>query len=150
MKLFKWFKSSPKEIFTTIAVAATDEQIIMAMDPWTLACATGAENGTVEGLSCGFDMWLSLSKKNWMPKVLSTIKCTDRGVESALRRFVARNVAKHYRQVLSEQTALRGQPSPLVLGPGESGTMSIGLANQPRVDSDSDRQPAKPTKGVTR
>lgn len=100
--------------------------IISTMDPWTLACAVGADNGTI-GTTIGFDMWLRLSRKNWMPQVQQKTRASEAEIEFALRHFVRANAAKNYRVVLREEESRRGQAPTPVLGPGESMTITVPL-----------------------
>lgn len=81
--------------------------IIAAMEPWTLCCAVGAKNGTI-GSAIGFDMWLHLSRKNWMPKIVAKTGATERAIESALTAFVEANQDKSYRIVFDELNGERG------------------------------------------
>lgn len=115
-----------KTLLATLRPSVHPDDIISAMDPWMLACAVGAENGSI-GTSIGFDMWFRLSKENWMPEVVRTSGASERQIEGALRAFVARNSSKNYQTVLRNEEAIRGRaPSP-ILGPGESMTVSVPL-----------------------
>lgn len=104
----------------------TDAEIIDAMDPWTLACASGAENGSL-GVRMGFDWWLSCSRKNWVPQVTQKTGVSARRIESVLRGFVSRNSHKPYQVVLREEEQRRGQRPSAVLGPGESMTVTLNV-----------------------
>jgi hypothetical protein len=104
----------------------TNEQIIDAMEPWTLACAVGAENGTI-GSCMGYDMWLQVSAVNWLPATQSKLNgASVRAIKNALRAFVTENFNKNYMVVLREQEQKRGMNPAPVLGPGESMTITIG------------------------
>lgn len=102
------------------------ERVIAAMDPWTLACAVGAENGS-GGMAIGFDMWFRLSRKNWLPELVAKTCAAPSIIESALRGFVSANRHRDMMEVMREQEAARGLPSAPVLGPGESMTISVAL-----------------------
>lgn len=105
-------------------VSVPRERIIGAMKPWTLCCAVGAENGSI-GSTIGFDMWLRLSKKNWMLAVEKCSGASERQIEAALRTFVAANKHKNCNMVLNEVTEQRGLAKSVVLGPGESMTVTL-------------------------
>lgn len=122
-----------KEILMAVGLVPSipDDQIIAAMDPWTLACAVGAENGTV-GVHIGFETWLLLSRGNWMAAVVTSTGAAESRIEAALLAFVSANKAQHMNSVLREQETKRGLPHVPVLGPGESMTVSIsGRVNPP-------------------
>lgn len=108
------------------STAPTDRDILAAFEPWTLACAVGAENGTV-GTSMGFEMWFQCSRKNWLPKVRGFVNASDTRIKSVLQTFVSANVHKDYRAVLREEEAKRGIRPSCVLGPGESMTVTVPL-----------------------
>ena len=74
------------------------DEIIAAMDPWMLACAVGAENGSI-GRRMGFDMWLRLSRKNWMPEVCMKTGASELIIEATMREFVRQNRERHFRDV---------------------------------------------------
>ena len=115
MTMLQWLFGQP----------VTDEQIITAIDPWTLACAVGAENGSI-GVRMGFKHWLGRSRDNWMPAVKK--KCpgaSQRRIENVLRQFVRTHCDKSYGLVMQEQETIRGQEHGLVIGPGESVTMTV-------------------------
>ena len=109
--------------------APSDETIISAMDSWTLACAVGSENGSI-GVRYGLDLWLDMSRKNWLPKLRPKLPAaTDAQIESALRRFVEKNTIKDFRVVLKEQDEKRGKSysEPLMIGAGETVEVSVGF-----------------------
>lgn len=103
------------------------EKIIAAMDPWTLACAVGAENGSI-GTSMGFDMWFEIAAKNFAPKVMTKTNSSFNAVKKALRAYVDANQHLDYAIVLKTVTAARNLPQAVVLGPGES--MEVTLTSQ--------------------
>jgi len=110
----------------------SDDAIIAALDPWTLACAVGADNGTVGGRYMGFDLWLDLSKQNWLPEAKERLGfLTGTRIIAALRSYVAANRHLHMSAVMAMEQQKRGQhPSP-VLGPGESMTIEVPLSHGP-------------------
>jgi len=102
----------------------THDEIIAAFDPWTLACAVGAANGTI-GVSMGFEWWLTLAEPNFIDKVLNRVKATREEAVGALRTYVKANVAYNYETILRREETKRGLPSAPVLGPGESMVIKI-------------------------
>lgn len=103
----------------------TDEEVIAAMDPWTLACAAGCQNGSL-GMRMALDYWLRLSVANWFPELQQKLPGLqqDRAI-MALREFVAANAHKPYQRVLTEVEAARGAAPSVVIGPGESVTLGV-------------------------
>lgn len=109
----------------------SDERIIAAVDPWMLACAVGAENGTV-GIRIGFDSWFRSSSRNWLSAAAKDSGASEQQIRSALRRFVRRNLKRHMNEVLDAECRRRGLAAPIVLGPGEEVTITVAA----RGDSD--------------
>lgn len=107
MKLFGWFggrEPNTKEISKEISF----DTIIGAFDPWTLACATAAQNRT-NNMWFGFDSWLRISEKNWMPEMRARIPAvSERKINDALRRFVESQKDKDLYQVMEEVQTQRG------------------------------------------
>jgi hypothetical protein len=102
-------------IFKRIAAVLSPppaHEIIATIDPWTLASAVGAENGSI-GIAIGFDSWLHLSRKNWMPQLQKTISASDAAIERALRQFVRENRARNYLSVLRAEQAKRASAAKL-------------------------------------
>lgn len=101
-----------------------DEKIIRAIEPWMLACAVGAENGTT-GSICGFDMWFRISRENWVQRVKARTGASEKQIEKTIRAFVAANKSRHYQEVLEQYEAERGSKPSMVIGPGESKTVTM-------------------------
>lgn len=94
---------------------ASSEEIIRAFDPWTLACAVGAKNGTV-GSPMGYEMWRKLSEPNWMPKARARCGASERAIGAALKEFVSANEHLDMIDVLRAEQKKRGLPISRVAG----------------------------------
>ena len=75
--------------------AVSDDEILTAMDPWTLACAVGAENGTI-GVRMGFEWWLGSAQKNFAPEVAAKLGVSEGRIVRVLRGYVEANQNRHY------------------------------------------------------
>ena len=91
----RWFKKSP-----------TTAEITAKLDPWLLACAVGAKNGSIYGpiRSRGlitFDTWLSVvNRDKWQD-----IGFTVAAIEKALRAYAVEHSSLDIEAVLKmEQT----------------------------------------------
>lgn len=122
MWFFKRSASSPPPV-----PPASAEQIIGAFDPWTLACAVGATNGTV-GVCIGYNAWLSLSRKNWMPQVKEKLHgIAEDTITGALLQYVLANSHRDHKSIFSDECEKRGHHPQPVIGPGETITIRLGL-----------------------
>lgn len=103
----------------------SDDEILRAFEPWTLACAVGSENGSL-GARMGYQYWLSRSQPNWMPGIRARLHgVRERRVLEALEGFVRANIGRDYRDVLEAESAARGEIAGAILGPGESTTVRL-------------------------
>jgi hypothetical protein len=93
--IFKWLRT------------VSDEHIINSIDPWTLACAVGAENGT-GGRRYGFNMWYRHLHKDQLLQVSATLGVTERRIKKVLKRFATQNNGQHMNSVLQELRQKRG------------------------------------------
>lgn len=101
-----------------------EQDIIAAIDPWILACAVGAQNGST-GSSMGYSYWFDESKKNWLVNTMFKTKATEGEVRAALTRYVLLQGAKHYKLVFEEENRIRGTVPELILGPNEAVTITM-------------------------
>lgn len=97
----------------------SERDILAAFKPWTLACAVGAENGSI-GTSMGFETWLRISQENWIDEVSAKSLARPPAVADVLRRYVHEHRAEPYTAVLRNEERKRGLREACVLGPGES------------------------------
>lgn len=98
-----------------------NQTIIDAIDPWVLACAVGAKNGTI-GFK-GYSYWFHRSWPSWGPDVCAKTGAWPYQVRRALRWFVAWRPMTPYDVVLRQVERERGLPESNVIAPG--GTMDI-------------------------
>lgn len=103
------------------------DEVTSKLEPWVLACAVGAMNGSIYGAVgarglMDFDTWLSLVRRDdW--KALTGV--ADSITERALRAFATANQHRHMNEVCRDEEIKRGlKPAP-ILGPGESMTVSF-------------------------
>ncbi len=102
-----------------------DAEILRAFDPWTLACSVGSCNGSI-GAKMSFGSWVRLSRKNWMPAMLHKFPSVSQTrIVNIISSYVAVNHKRDYRDVLKEETILRGETPALVLAPGETARVVI-------------------------
>jgi hypothetical protein len=85
----------------------SDERIINAIDPWTLACAVGAVNGTA-GRRYGFNMWYRHLHKDQLVQVSAALGVTERRIKKVLKQFATQNNGQHMNSVLQELRQKRG------------------------------------------
>ena len=85
----------------------SDERIINAIDPWTLACAVGAVNGTA-GRRYGFNMWYRHLHKDQLVQVSVALGVTERRIKKVLEQFATQNNGQHMNSVLQELRQKRG------------------------------------------
>lgn len=114
--------------FAELASDHTDNEIAAKLEPWTLACAVGAANGTIYGPGQGgmltLDLWLHcVQRKKWQ----SLTGVSDARTEKAIRSYVKLHRHQHMNDVLREEEARRGITPSVVLGPGESMTVTASI-----------------------
>lgn len=125
-RLFKSKTSEPPKAPKPSEPAVTDQQIIDAMDPWTLACASGAENGSL-GVHMSLDFWLSQSRENWLPAVKKVTGVSAGRIERVLRDYVSKHNGAPYSVTLAMEERRRRLAPSCVIGPGETKTFSFEL-----------------------
>lgn len=97
------------------------EEITSKLEPWTLACAVGASNGTIyasgqRGL-LNLKTWLRLvNRDGWQHLTGASMGRID----AAIRVYVRANQHKHMNAVLREEEQRRGLQPSITIGPGES------------------------------
>src|ERR1700730_12671741 len=100
-----------KKIFNRInslfADARTQDQIIAAIDPWVLACAVGALNGSCYATvgsqrMINFDNRLRMIQKHWLPRITEFTGTSDGQVINALKAFTEKNRHMDMCEVLVE------------------------------------------------
>lgn len=94
--------------------ALNREQIIAQLDPWVLACAVGAMNGSIYGNigsrgHLNFDLWFYLLNKDRLERIgpLGDLR-------ESLRWFAFQNRNFHMFEVMREECRKRGLPEPEV------------------------------------
>lgn len=87
--------------------AIGDEQIIAAIDAWTLRCAVTAENGT-NGMAISFDDWFRRSAQNWVHEVVETTGADQRMIRAAIHKFARANAHLDGETVIREVEKVRG------------------------------------------
>lgn len=137
MNLFGRFKRVARHVPVAgalIAKTTDNNDIIAKLNPWLLACAVGAMNGSIYGAVgasglMDFDSWLRLVRRDdW--QALTGVP--DSVTEQALRSFAVANKHRHMAEVCADEERRRGlQPAP-ILGPGESMTVSFPLHHEGR------------------
>jgi hypothetical protein len=108
-----------------------EDRIICTCDPWTLACAVGAVNGT-NGLAIDYDHWFKLSQSNWLPEIQHQTGASVAEIRTAVHNFAKANKHLHLHNALHSICAARGLPSPIALTPGESATLQFGKRKDSR------------------
>lgn len=127
-------------------------QTLLAFEPWTLACATAAWNHT-DGMGFGYDLWLDMSTRNWMPGVQARLPfwAPRFWIKHVLVGFAASRPYADVKSVLREVEQERGLPSSVTLGPGESITFGVQVTVRQGVLADNYRErEAHPELGESR
>jgi hypothetical protein len=107
----------------TSLLPSTNEEIIARLEPWVLACAVGAANGSIYGKigapgRLNLNLWLlCVNRSDWNTGV------SEAKTEAALRRYVSLHRHQHMNDVLHEEETRRGMKHSVTLGPGESMTI---------------------------
>jgi len=77
----------------------TTLEIVKQLDPWTVACAVGAMNGSIYGDvgsrgAVNFDIWLRMvNREKWPPSI------PPDQIETALREFANENRGTHMMEI---------------------------------------------------
>jgi hypothetical protein len=128
-----WFRKQLKKVVPAATASPSDAEIIAALDSWALACATGANNGTMGAPGSTFsrphfDLWWMCAEENIVLDCQKKISVTSSQIKQALKNYAVHNASKTLKQVMAEQEKLRGLPPSLVLGPGESASFSVNIS----------------------
>lgn len=110
---------------TKVRITEAETDITSFFTPWTLACAVGAENGTI-GVQIGFERWCSLSRKNWLPEIQKKTGLSSSRIMGALSAYVCENQHLNYKEVLNRESDKRGEPRHTTIGAGE--TLTVGAS----------------------
>ncbi len=114
----------------TAPMEPTHEEILLRLNnPWLLACAVGAMNGSIYGGVgsrgvINFDSWLRLVRRNDWRNLTGV---DDTLTEDALRSFATANKSRHMNEVLHEQETKCNISPSVTLGPGESISVTVPL-----------------------
>lgn len=118
--MFGWFKMLMQEP----EPCRSENRIVAACDPWTLACAIGAVNGT-NGMAANFDSWFRLSQSNWVPEIQTKTGASVGEIKSAVHHFAKQNRGLCLINAVREICVARGLPQAPVLAPSESFTIRL-------------------------
>jgi hypothetical protein len=112
---------------TVLSHCPSDGEIIGRLNPWVLACAVGAANGSIYGKIgassiLNLNSWLlCVNRSGWNTGV------SKAETEAALRRYVSLHLHQHMNDVLMEEETQRGMKPSVILGPGESMTIKVPI-----------------------
>lgn len=113
--------------------SSADDEIILKLDPWLLACAVGAMNGSMYGAVgtrgiMDFDVWILLvNKDKWRKRTGKP----DVVVEQVLRRYAEAHRSEPMEFVLRGEEKKRGKIPSIMLRSGESVDIGISVDLKP-------------------
>lgn len=117
------FSKLLEKLFKTVS----HQEIIDAIDPWILSCAVGAATNQWQASRLNLELWITLSKRNWVPEVRRKTGASESRILEAIRNYVTQNKHRNYKEIHATESERRELKHGPILGPGESMTISVNI-----------------------